>query len=127
MRSSREQVLALISRWQSENCEIKFVFCTVDHHLEISSLPMYQARLSQTDAHTFLLAENFREGYQGSIHTVYIKLANPDGYEITDISTEAHPTFQARVNIHTILRIPFGEFGEFFAYESEKIDPKKVM
>lgn len=127
MRSSREQVLALISRWQSEKCEIRFEFCTVDHHLEISSLPMYQARLSPMDEHSFFLAEHFREGYQGSIHTVHIKLANPDGYEITDVPTEAHPTFQARVNIRTILRIPFGEFGDFLAYESEKADPKKVM
>lgn len=88
---------------------------------------MYQAHLSPMDEHSFFLAEHFREGYQGSIHTVHIKLANPDGYEITDVPAEAHPTFQARVNIRTILRIPFGESGAFLAYESEKADPKKVM
>ncbi len=125
MQSSREEVLALIKRWQSENSEISFVFCTVDHHLEIGSLPIYQASIR--DADSFRLCQAVRNADEGSMHTVYVKLVPDEGYDICDVATEAHPTFQARVGWRTILRIPFGEFGDLSLYESEKYDPKKVM
>lgn len=125
MQSSRDEVLALIRRWQSENSEISFEFCTVDHHLQIGSLPIYQARIR--DADSFKLFQVDRNTDEASMHTVYVKLVPDEGYDICDVATEAHPTFRANVGWRTILRIPFGEFGDLYLFELEKHDLKKVM
>lgn len=57
---------------------------------------------------------------------VHVKLAVADGYDIINIPREAHPTFKARADFRVSLRVPFGEFGDLFAYEMERIDRKKL-
>jgi hypothetical protein len=98
----------------------------VDHSLEISCPPILYAHLDPIDDSSFWLGEaGPRE--TGSIYGVHIKLTAADGYEIVNIPSEAHPTFAVRVNFRVSLRVPFGEYGDLFAYELEKPDPKKVM
>src|SRR6185437_10155178 len=126
MQSSREGVLALISRWQSEKCPIKVSFCTVDHALEITCPPILYAHLDSLDHSAFWLSEPGPRDGAGMLYGIHVKLTALDGYEITDVKTEAHSSFQFRVNFATCLRVPFGELGDLMAYETEKPDSKNL-
>jgi hypothetical protein len=127
MQSSRDEVLALIRRWQSEKCSIKVEFNTVDHSLEINCPPILLAHLDTLDEHAFWLSEPGPREAVGRIYGIHVKLTSADGYEIINIRTEAHPTFQLRVDYSFCLRVPFGASGDLFIYAMEIRDARTIM
>jgi hypothetical protein len=123
MESSRERVIDLIRRWQSENCLIRFTFCSRDTFLEISVPAICRARLDPVDDCAFWIQES--EARDDLFYGVHVNLVAADGYEINTIPRGTHPSLQG--DCLAILKVPFGDFGVLHAYEMESVDPKKLM
>jgi hypothetical protein len=121
MRSSREQVMDVIKRWQSENCSIRFDFISVDHSLEINCPIYLYASTNPLDDSSFSLVDATRRS------RVNVKLKAADTYDITDIKREAHSTFKDKVDYCFSVTVPYGELGDLYLYELETAGSKKVM
>lgn len=118
MKASRDDVLELIRRWESENRSITYEFVSTDHSLEINCPSFLRASLDSNAA--FWLSD-------GESGRVRVELRSADSYDITDLRTEGHPTFKVGVDYVLSLKVPFGDLGTLHLHELEDAELEKVI
>jgi hypothetical protein len=120
MKASRDEVLELIRRWESENRSITYEFASTDHSLEINCPSFLRASLDPNGPSAFWLSD----GERGRVR---VELRSPDSYDITDLRTEGHPTFKVGVDYVLSLIVPFGDLGTLHLHELENADLEMVI
>jgi hypothetical protein len=126
LKATREHVIELIQRWESENRAVRYDFVTTDHALEINLPEFLCVRRDLNDPAAFwLVVEHLEPGVRTD--RVHVKLVSADSYDITDIRKEGHPTFKVKVDYVTCLTVPIGDFGTLYVYELETAEDGKVM